>query len=97
VKKIKRYGRIEVGQRVRFERLVLGPGCESWTSDSTVTLNTEHTVIALHASESGALVELATDEGARQTCSVNSYGQLWGGFGMLHVLAQAPYQMKLAA
>jgi hypothetical protein len=97
MKRIPQYGRTEVGQRVGFERLVLAPGRESWTSDNTVTVRTEHTVTAMWLSDSGALVELTSDEGHKQTCSVNSYGQLWGGFGSLTVLAPAPYQMSLAA
>lgn len=96
MKRISQYGRTQVGQRVRYERLELAPGCESWSSDNVVTLRTEHIVTDLWLSDSGALVELTSDEGHKQTCSVNSYGQLWGGFGNLTVLTQAPYQMGLA-
>ena len=97
MKRIPQYGRTEVGQRVRYERLALAPGRQTWSSDNTVTLVTEHTVTGLWLSDSGAFVELTSDEGHKQNCSVNSYGQLWGGFGSLKVLVPAPYQMSLAA
>jgi hypothetical protein len=96
---IPRYGRIEVGQRVQFsrvmpaptpERAALGRGVE------TVTVRTVHVVDDIRLCDSGALVTLryADGRGEIRAC-FDAYGQQWGGFGGLDVLADAPYQSNL--
>ena len=93
------YGRIEVGQRVRFERVMPAPTTERATLGrgvETVTIRTEHLVDEIRPCDSGALVTLrhADGRGELRGC-FNAYGQLWGGFGGLDVLAQAPMQRAL--
>lgn len=98
---IPRYGRIEVGQRVRFERLVGAPttgnACSQWgRGGEVVTIRTEPLVETIRPCDSGALVTLrhADGRGEIRAC-FNAYGQQWGGFGGLDVLADAPLQLGL--
>ena len=96
---IPRYGRIEVGQRVRFERLAPAPTPERATFGrgiETVTIRTEHLVEEIRPCDSGVLVTLRYADGAGQLRECfNAYGQQWGGFGGLDVLADAPHQRNL--
>ena len=96
---ISKYGRIAVGQRVRFERVVPAPTTERATLGrgvETVTIRTEHLVDEIHPCDSGALVTLGHVDGCGQLRRCfNAYGQLWGGFGGLDVLADAPLQLRL--
>jgi hypothetical protein len=91
---ITRYGRIGVGQRVRFERLEPAPTPERATFGrgvELVTIRTEHLVDEIRPCDSGALVTLRHADGAGQLrACFNAYGQCWGGFGGLDVLADAP-------
>ena len=96
---IPRYGRIEVGQRVRFERVEPAPTPERATLGrgvETVTIRTEHLVREIRPCDSGVLVTLrhADGRGEIRGC-FNCYGQQWGGFGGLTVLADAPMQRGL--
>lgn len=91
-----RYGRIEVGQRVRYERLVPAPTPEpsahQWgRGGHVVSIATLHTVREIRLCDSGALVTLqhADGHGEIRAC-FNAYGQSWGGFGGLDVLKEAP-------
>lgn len=96
------YGRIAVGQRVRFDRVMAAPTPEpsasAWGRNAgpRVTVRTEHTVTDIQHCESGALVTLrhADGRGERAEC-FNSYGQMWGGFGGLVVIEEAPEQRAL--
>ena len=96
---IPRYGRIEVGQRVRFERVVPAPTTERATLGrdvETVTIRTEHLVDDIRSCDSGALVTLRHADGRGEVrCCFDGYGQQWGGFGGLQVLADAPAQLGL--
>jgi DMSO/TMAO reductase YedYZ molybdopterin-dependent catalytic subunit len=96
---IPRYGRIEVGQRVRFERVMPAPTPERATLGrgvETVTVRTAHLVEEIRPCDSGVLVTLRHADGAGQLrACFNCYGQQWGGFGGLDVLADAPYQRNL--
>lgn len=91
---IPRYGRIEVGQRVRFERVEPAPTTVCATLGRgvvVVTIRTEHMVAEIRPCDSGALVTLRHADGAGQLrACFNAYGQLWGGFGGLDVVADAP-------
>jgi len=96
---IPRYGRIEVGQRVCFERVMPAPTTERATLGrgvKTVTIRTEHLVEDIRPCDSGVLVTLrhADGRGEVRHC-FNAYGQCWGGFGGLQVLADAPMQRGL--
>lgn len=96
---IPRYGRIEVGQRVRFERVVPAPTPERagfGRGIETVTIRTEHLVDEIRPCDSGVLVTLRHADGAGQLRGCfDSYGQCWGGFGGLDVLSNAPHQRNL--
>lgn len=96
---IPRYGRIEVGQRVRFERVLPAPTPEHATLGrgvETVTIRTEHLVDDIRPCDSGALVTLRNADGRGEVRRCfNAYGQQWGGFGGLQVLADAPAQLGL--
>jgi hypothetical protein len=91
---IPRHGRIEVGQRVAFVRVAPAPTPERATLGrgvETVTIRTEHLVDEIRRCDSGALVTLRHADGAGQLrACFDSYGSLWGGFGGLDVLADAP-------
>jgi hypothetical protein len=96
---IPRYGRIEVGQRVRYERVMPAPTPECamlGRGVDTVTVRTEHLVEEIRPCDSGVLITLRHADGAGQLRECfNCYGQQWGGFGGLDVLADAPYQRNL--
>ena len=96
---IPRYGRIEVGQRVRFERVMPAPTTACATLGrgvDTVTVRTEHIVTEIRPCDSGVLVTLRHADGTGQLRGCfNCYGQQWGGFGGLDVLADAPHQRNL--
>ena len=65
-------------------------------SVKTVTVRTEHLVEEIRPCDSGALVTLRHADGAGQLrACFNAYGQCWGGFGGLDVLADAPHQRHL--
>ena len=91
---IPRYGRIEVGQRVRYERVMPAPTPECamlGRGVETVTVRTEHLVEEIRPCDSGVLVTLRHADGAGQLrACFNAYGQEWGGFGGLDVLVDAP-------
>lgn len=96
---IPRYGRIEVGQRVRFERVMPAPTPEPahlGRGVETVTIRTEHLVREIRPCDSGVLVTLRHADGRGEVRGCfNAYGELWGGFGGLAVLADAPMQLGL--
>ncbi|WP_164964276.1 hypothetical protein [Rubrivivax sp. JA1026] len=95
-RRFNQYGRVAIGQRVRFERLELAPGCQSWGRDAcTVTICSEHVVTEICESESGALVTLVDADGDRIRRCFDGDGQLWGGFGGLDVLSDAPLQASI--
>jgi hypothetical protein len=90
-----RYGRLEVGQHVTFERCVPAPGSR-WGRDSdVVTVRTEHVITDMRESETGAIVELTDADGCVLSRNFDSYGNSWGGFGTLRVTQNAPYQARL--
>lgn len=93
------YGRLQVGQRVRFERVLPAPTPERATLGrgvETVTIRTEHLVDDIRPCDSGALVTLRHADGRGAVrCCFDGYGQQWGGFGGLVVLADAPAQLGL--
>lgn len=96
---ISRYGRIQIGQRVLFERVMPAPTPERATLGrgvETVTIRTEHLVEDIRHCDSGVLVTLrhADGRGEVRQC-FDGYGQQWGGFGGLVVLADAPVQLGL--
>lgn len=98
---IHRYGRIEVGQRVKFQRLVGAPTPKEsryqfGRSGHVVTVTTEHIVEDMRICDSGALVTLRHADGEGQLLACfDGYGQCRGGFGGLDVLVDAPYQRNL--
>lgn len=92
---IPQYGRIEVGQHVEFSRLVAAPTPEPASIHAPqVTLRGEYVVTDIRHCDSGALVTLTRHSKCVRHC-FNSYAQLWGGFGGLTVVRQAPRQMSM--
>lgn len=96
---IPRYGRIAIGQRVRYERLMPAPTPERATLGrgvNTVAICTEHLVDDIRPCDSGVLVTLRHADGRGEVRGCfNAYGQSWGGFGGLVVLVDAPVQLGL--
>ena len=99
---IPQYGRIAVGQRVRFDRVMAAPTPEpsasAWGRNAgpRVTVRTEHVVTEIQHCDSGALVTLRHADGRGELAEcLNSYGQMWGGFGGLVVIEEAPEQRAL--
>ena len=92
---LRQYGRLAVGQRVLFERLEAAPGERHVVSGNRVTIRTEHTITGMWHCDSGVIVDLTDDDGAVIDRNFDAYGQMWGGFGGLTVLADAPSQGRL--
>lgn len=96
-----RYGRLQVGQRVQWERLAAAPSNGrhgAWiTGDGEfVTLRTEHQIEEIRSTETGAAIVLRHRTGAVQIAySVDIWGVMRGHFGHLEVITDAPYQSRL--
>jgi len=103
------YGRMEVGARVEFQRMIYAPTnnpaklrtCmrletgEIVDVDPTVTIETQHTIIDIRESETGAFLFLVDDDGLLSVHTSNAYGQ--AGWGFFRVLRYAPQQREIAA
>lgn len=99
--RLARYGRLAVGQRVRWERLASPPTTgapRNWLALDVepVTLRTEHAIVDMRLTDSGAAVVLRHASGAESIAwGVDGYGCQPGSFGQLHVLAEPPEQRSL--
>jgi hypothetical protein len=99
--RIARYGRLAVGQRVRWERLASPPTTAAtcnWLAGDVepVTLRTEHTIVDVRSTDTGAAVVLRHAHGAESIAwGVDAYGCQPGSFGQVHVLAEPPEQRPL--
>jgi hypothetical protein len=104
MRKIDRYGRLAVGQRVRWERSVYAPTNDvptnpktGWLLHPKVELSTECVIQEIRTTETGVACVLRLDCGALQvTWGVDAYGHAWGGcWPRLTVLVDSPEQRTL--
>ena len=110
-KSVSRYGRIAVGQLVRFSAAILAPtnsarpcGCkrdqvtgEIIFPDETIDFVVLCTVTHLLTTESGCMATMALRDGGTLCKHINGYGQGGGNFHTLLVLREAPTQMEITA
>lgn len=95
---VERFGRMAVGQRVRFDRLVMPPTTlEAWwnNKDEPVCIEQFGEIVEIRLGEVDAFVTLRLDEGGGYTKTFNRWGQVPGGFSSLTVLREAPAQCSL--
>lgn len=103
MRRIDRYGRIAVGQRVRWERLDYAPtngDPRGWLGRNptvgTVEIRTEHVVTEIRTTETGVAVVLRHECGAVQIAwGIDAWGHSMGDFASLEVLAEPPEQRAL--
>lgn len=107
----KQYGRIAVGQLVRYSAAVLAPtnserpcGCmrdpitrEIIHPDNTIGFSVNGLVTDLLVTESGCTATVTLPCGGQIRPHVNSYGQGVGSSKSLFVLRDAPTQMEMTA
>lgn len=103
------YGKLQVGQRVKWERFIYAPTNNAaklrWSirdesgkivdCDPTCTIYTQHIITDLRESETGVFVLLRDDFGCMNVPVSNGYGQTDSGF--ISVLRDAPQQREIAA
>ena len=102
-RQFEKYGRLEIGQRVIYSRTHYAPtnkvdqplrACMRLKSgeivhvDPDVTIETQHTIIDIRESESGAFIFMLDDDGILSCVGSN---------GFFRVLRHAPRQMGIAA
>lgn len=106
---VQQYGRIEVGQIVRYGAAVVAPtnsakpcGCmrdqltgEIIHPDETIGFHADGKVVDLLVTESGCMATVALLDGGQQRLHINAYGQSGGNFKSLSVLRHAPKQLAL--
>ncbi len=95
---LQRFGRTAVGQRVRYDRVIMPPTLLNsfWNNlDEPVSIQQYAEVIAIAKGEVDAFVTLRFDGGGEKTQMFNWYGQEPGGFSSLTVLREAPEQRTL--
>ncbi len=103
MRRIQRYGRLEVGQRVRWERLDVAPtngDPKGWLgrtpTSGQVEIHTEHVITEIRTTETGVGVVLRHASGAVQVAwGMDQYGHSLGDFASLAILAEAPEQRAL--
>lgn len=104
MKLLTRYGRLAVGQRVRWERTTYAPTNDlpansriGYRNHPQVELATECLLEEIRHTESGVACQLRLAIGARQVqWGIDAYGHAWGGLGScITVLAQPPKQLSL--
>jgi len=94
-RQLDRFGRMAVGQRVRYDRCIMPPTLLNsfWNNlDEPVSIQQYAEVIAIAKGEVDAFVTLRFDGGGEKTETFNWYGQEPGGFSSLTVLREAPEQ-----
>ena len=103
------YGKLEVGQRVKWERFIYAPTnntdklrCSIRNEagkivdrDPKCTIYTDHTITDMRESETGVFVFLLNDFGSVNVPVSNGYGQTDSGF--IKVLKEAPLQREITA
>lgn len=96
-----RYGRLEIGQHVRWGRNTLAPtnhpGPYTYRQHPEVEIATEHRIVDIRETETGCALILADADGCMCcVCGIDSYGHEIGGFGPgITVLQPAPRQQTL--
>ncbi len=105
---VDKYGRIEVGQFVRYGAAVLAPtnsakpcGCmrdqtgQIIHPDETIGFHADGHVVDLLVTESGCMATVALLDGGQIRLHINGYGQSGGNFKSLRVLRDAPKQISI--
>lgn len=95
---VERFGRMAVGQWVRFDRLVMPPTLDDtwWNNrDEPVPIEQFGEVESIRLGEVDAFVTLRLDGGGGFTQTFNWWGQVPGGFSSLTVLREPPEQREL--
>lgn len=85
-RQLQRYGCIAVGQSVEYARL------DNPLKDEPKTIRTTHTVKGIREYETGVLVTIKGDS-STIVQAFDSHGRVWGGFGGLPVLQEAPEEL----
>jgi hypothetical protein len=103
-KQLDRFGRMAVGQRIRFERnCVLPPTTDpkaymqaffDWQVE-LVQLVDQGLIVGIEKGYFDAFVTMRLDDGREVTRTLDSYGMEPGGWDRLHVLQEAPSQRSL--
>lgn len=103
-RQLERFGRMAVGQRVRFERnCVLPPTTDpkefmraffDWQVE-LVQLVAQGHIVRMEKGSFDAFVTMRFDDGREVTRTLDSYGMEPGGWDRLHVLQEAPEQRSL--
>lgn len=110
-RKVLRYGRIALGQLVRYSAATLAPtnsarpcGCMRDQAsgkiihpDETIGFSADGLVTGLMITETGCIATVTLPDGGQLRAHINCYGQDTGGFRGLRVLRSAPAQMEIAA
>jgi len=88
-RQLQTYGCMAVGQRVEYARL------DNPLKDEPQSICTEHSITAIRECETGVLVTL---KGVSSTIvkAFDSHGRVWGGFGNLRILQEAPEQLVIS-
>lgn len=82
-KQLEAYGRMAVGQRVRYDRCIMPPTLLNsfWNNrDEPVSIHQLASITAIAKGEDHAFVTLRFEEGGEKTELFNSWGQEPGGF-----------------
>ena len=103
MKRMTRYGRVAVGQRVRWHRDTYAPTNDEpparvgYVRHPHVEPVVDCVIEELRKTETGVAVVLRLDTGARQVqWGIDHYGHPWGGIGPhINVLAEPPEQRSL--
>lgn len=100
--KVDRFGRMAVGQKVRFERLEMPPNSypDGWSmelvrADMQVCIEQRAEIIEIRLGEVDAFVTLRTDGGQVFTRTFHWWGVVAGGSSSLTVLKEPPIQQAL--
>lgn len=102
-RRLDRFGRMAVGQRIRFTRPVMPPTTDckdfldafyDWRAEY-VQIEAEGYIVGLAKGYFDAFVTMRFDDGREVTRTLDSDGFEPGGSDQLHVLQEAPQQRSL--
>jgi hypothetical protein len=110
-RKTTQYGRIAIGQLVRYSASILAPtnstrpcGCMRDQAtrkiihpDETICFSADGFITNLTPTETGCMAVVTLCNGGQLSLHINRFGQSPANFRGLHILRDAPTQMELAA